>query len=263
MPDNVNDAESESLEVLASWLRDARRITVLTGAGISTDSGIPDFRGPQGVWTKDPEAEKLSNIRYYISMRELRVKAWASRLEQFGRELLPNAGHYALVHMMNAGKLHALITQNTDGLHLDAGIPDHMLYEVHGTRKFYRCVKCRDRGPLEVFLDRVRAGEEDPPCRACGGIVKTDVILFGEDLIPEVINGAFHAAQNCDLFIAIGTTLGVSPVNGTVLSAKRAGARVAIVNGGPTKMDNYADLIVHGSISTSLMRLNELAGIAS
>lgn len=256
----MSEQINPDVQQAAQWLSEAQRIVVLTGAGISTDSGIPDFRGPQGVWTKDPEAEKMSNIQYYLSHPDLRERAWASRLATFGRELLPNRGHHAVVSMLKSGKLLAVVTQNIDGLHLDSGIPADKLYEVHGTRKFYRCVECGDRGPLEVYLDRVRAGESDPPCTVCRGIVKTDVILFGESLVPEVINGAFEAAEKCDLLLAVGTTLAVGPVNGVVPKAKRSGARVVIVNGSPTEMDYHADLFIQGDISDTLTQLSRLAG---
>jgi NAD-dependent deacetylase len=252
--------QNSQLQQVAQWMNEAQHIVVLTGAGISTDSGIPDFRGPEGVWTKDPEAEKMSNIRYYLSHPETRERAWKMRASTYGRDISPNAGHYALLAIERAGKLHGVITQNIDGLHLESGIAPEKLYEVHGTRKYYRCVQCGERGPLEVYLDRVRAGEADPPCTTCGGIVKTDVILFGEALVPEVIGGAMQAAEESDLFLAIGTTLGVGPVNGTVPRAKATGSRVVIINGSPTEMDHYADIFITGDISSTLTSLMELAG---
>src|SRR5262245_8133813 len=175
------------------WVERSTRIVALTGAGISTDSGIPDFRGPQGVWTKDPAAEKLSNIHHYMSDRTVRTLAWQRRMDHPAWSARPNAGHRALVALERRGLLHALVTQNIDGLHQQAGnSPDHVI-EVHGTVHEVTCMRCGWRGPMQPVLARVRAGEDDPPCEHCGGILKSATISFGQPLVPEVIERAVQA----------------------------------------------------------------------
>lgn len=246
---------------LGEWIRDAQRIVVLTGAGISTDSGIPDYRGPQGVWTKNPKAEQMSNIRYYISDPEVRQLAWQSRIHSPAWSAQPNSGHRAVCAIHNAGKLHALITQNIDELHQQSGVPAHKVVEVHGTMRYSICWSCGDRRDMQVTLERVRAGDPDPACELCGGILKSDTISFGQPLVPEVIDRAFTVAEQGDLFVAIGTTLSVGPVNQVVPRARTAGSRVAIVNGEPTSMDHYADAVVLGDISTVLRDALATAGI--
>ena len=161
------------------------RVVALTGAGISTESGIPDFRGPQGIWTKNPKAEKLSNIHYYMSDPEVRRLAWQQRLNHPAWHAEPNAGHLALANLERTRKLHALITQNIDGLHQKAGNSPAKVIEVHGTVREFVCMSCGIRGPMPVVLERVRAGEEDPPCRDCGGILKSATISFGQQLVPR------------------------------------------------------------------------------
>lgn len=236
-------------------LSNAQRITVLTGAGISTDSGIPDFRGPNGVWTKDPDAEKASNIEYYLADAALRRRAWQNRLTTPMWAARPNVGHLAIHHLATQGRLRSLVTQNVDGLHLAAGHPPEQVLEVHGSIYRSACWDCGDRRPMHDTLERVRAGELDPPCLVCGGILKSDTISFGQALIPEVIDGAMRAAEDCDVLLAVGSTLGVYPVANMVPRAKAAGAAVIIVNGDPTKMDRYADAMVLGSIAEVLPEL--------
>ena len=237
------------------WIDAAGRVVVLTGAGISTDSGIPDFRGPQGLWTKNPEAEKQATIHHYVADKDVRKRAWKSRLEMFERKAEPNAGHLALVALERRGKLDTLITQNVDGLHQAAGSSPARVVEVHGTTREVVCLACGERAPMERALARVRAGEEDPPCRTCGGILKSATISFGQGLVQEDIARADRAARACDLMLAIGTKLSVWPVAGVVPVAKEAGARVVILNAEPTEMDALADAALRGSISDILPRL--------
>ena len=237
------------------WIEKARRVVVLTGAGISTDSGIPDFRGPQGVWTKNPKAEQLSDIRYYMSDPEVRRLSWQSRLEHTAWQARPNAGHQALVELERRGKLHALITQNIDELHQVAGNSPEKVIEVHGTMRKVVCMSCGERAPMEKALARVRAGEADPPCRSCGGILKSATISFGQALVPEVIDRAMQAAGEAEVLLAVGTSLQVYPIAGAVPLAKRAGARVVIVNGEPTPFDGLADAVLNDSISAVLPAL--------
>jgi NAD-dependent protein deacetylase/lipoamidase len=238
-----------------AWIDEAGRVVVLTGAGISTDSGIPDFRGPQGVWTRNPEAEKQATIQHYVADKDVRKRAWQSRLEMFGRRAQPNAGHRALVALERRSKLDTLITQNVDGLHQAAGSTPSRVIEVHGTTREVVCLACGERAPMERALARVQAGEEDPPCRTCGGILKSATISFGQGLVQDDIARADRAARNCELMLAIGTKLSVWPVAGVVPAAKEAGARVVILNAEPTEMDALADVVLRGSISDILPRL--------
>ena len=233
----------------------ARRIVALTGAGISTESGIPDFRGPKGVWTLNPKAEKLSDIRYYMADPEVRRLAWQERLAHPAWTAKPNAGHMALVELERSGRLHALITQNIDGLHQRAGNSSEKVIEVHGTVHEVICMNCHWRGPMQATLERVRAGEQDPDCRSCGGILKSATISFGQGLDPDVIARAMQAAEEADLLIAIGTSLGVYPVANVVPLAKSAGAQVIIVNAEPTAMDGVADVVLRGAIGEILPEL--------
>jgi NAD-dependent deacetylase len=235
-----------------SWVDAAERVVVLTGAGISTDSGIPDFRGPQGLWTKNPLAEKMSNIHYYLADREVRKLSWQNRMASPAWTARPNAGHLALVHLEKRQKLHALITQNIDELHQVAGNSPEKVVEVHGSMRRFMCWGCGMRGPMQLVLERVRAGEEDPPCRDCGGILKSDTISFGQQLVPEVIDRAMRVAGEADVFIAVGSTLQVYPVAGAVDIARSAGAKVIIVNAQPTPYDDVADAVLPGSISEVL-----------
>jgi len=227
-------------------------ITVLTGAGISTDSGIPDFRGPNGVWTKDPAAERASTLSAYLNEPQVRRASWQARLHSPARAAEPNAGHHALVELERRGALHTLVTQNTDGLHLAAGTHPDRLVEIHGNGRRVVCWDCGEKAPMEKALERVRAGEDDPACRSCGGILKSDAILFEQSLVPEDLARAERAAAECELLLAVGTTLAVFPAAGMVPIAKRQGARVVIVNGEPTEMDGLADAVLRGPIGEIL-----------
>ncbi len=244
----MNDAIARA----RTWIDAAERVVALTGAGISTDSGIPDFRGPNGVWTKNPQAEKLSTLQHYLADDAVRKASWRARLDSPAWRAQPNAGHRALAALERRGKLHALITQNIDELHQRAGNDPARVIEVHGTIRRVMCWGCGERAPMERALERVRAGEEDPRCLRCGGILKSDTISFGQALVPEVIARAMLAAGECDLLLAVGTSLQVYPVAGVVPEAKAAGARVVIVNAAPTPMDDLADLVLSDSISAVL-----------
>jgi len=240
------------IEEVRSWIDGAQRVVVLTGAGISTDSGIPDFRGPQGLWTKNPLAEKMSNIHYYLADPEVRKLSWQNRLSSPAWNAKPNAGHLSLFNLFKRQKLHALITQNIDELHQMSGIPPELVIEVHGTMRKVMCWDCGMRAPMQKALDRVRAGEADPKCRECGGILKSDTISFGQQLVPEVIDRAMRVAAEGDVFLAVGTTLQVYPVAGTVEIARDAGSKIVIVNAQPTPFDEVADARFERSISEVL-----------
>ena len=245
-------ALQDGIAEVRGQLAQARRVVVLTGAGISTDSGIADFRGPQGLWTKDPAAEKAAHISHYLSDPAVRVRAWQRRLESPASEAEPNAGHRALVDLERSGRLHTLITQNIDGLHQAAGSDPAKVVEVHGTVREVACLDCGDRHPMQVALERVAAGELDPSCRRCGGILKSATISFGQSLVVEDLERAMAAARATDLLIAVGTTLAVFPAADVVPLAAAQGAPVVIVNGSPTAMDDLADVLIPGSISEVL-----------
>lgn len=242
-------------DLLPGWLTTARRITVLTGAGISTESGIPDFRGPNGVWTRDPEAEKLSTLQYYVADPEVRRRAWQERLRHPAWTATPNAGHAALVDLERQGRLRALITQNIDGLHQLAGSSPGVVLEVHGTVHEVACLGCGERTPMRVVLQRVEAGEADPACLSCGGILKSATISFGQPLDAAVIDTAADAAADCDVFITVGTSLTVYPAAGLTDLAAGNGARIVVVNAEPTPYDHLADLVVREPIGTALPRM--------
>lgn len=250
------DAElREQVERVRGWVDGARRIVVLTGAGISTESGIPDFRGPQGVWTRDPAAERRATLQHYMSDPEVRRDAWRHRIDNptWGAE--PNEGHRALVRLERRGTLDTLITQNIDSLHVLAGSDPARVVEVHGNMREVVCMTCDERAPMERALDRVRAGEDDPPCRSCGGILKSATISFGQSLVVEDLSRADAAARRCDLLLAVGSTLSVYPIANVVPVARMSGARVVIVNGSETEMDDMADAVLRGPIGTILPAL--------
>lgn len=245
----------ERIEEVRAWIDAAQRVVVLTGAGISTDSGIPDFRGPQGLWTRDPDAEKMASLQHYMTDPEVRRRAWATGLGLIDRGSQPNPGHRALVELEACGKLHTLITQNVDGLHQEAGTSPQLVVEVHGTLRQVVCMACGERGDMAHALERVRAGEEDPACQSCGGILKSATIYFGQDLVWEDLERAQRAARECDLLMAVGTSLGVYPIAEVVPIARATGARVVIVNAEPTEMDHLAHAVLRGSISELLPQL--------
>ncbi len=247
-----------TLEAVAGWIRDSRNLLVLTGAGISTDSGIPDFRGPNGVWTKDPKAERLSNIRYYMADPEVRVQSWRQRLNHPAWSASPNSGHLALVELERKGHLQALVTQNIDGLHLIAGSAPAITVEIHGTMREVVCMSCGERAPMEGALARVRAGEDDPPCRGCGGILKSATISFGQNLVAGDLTRARAAAETCDFCLAVGSSLGVYPAAALPSIAQAAGARLVIINAEATPFDRDADEVFHEPIGAVLPALVDL-----
>jgi NAD-dependent deacetylase len=238
--------------MLPNWVGAARSVTVLTGAGISTDSGIPDFRGPQGVWTKDPNAAAMFTIDNYVADPEVRRRAWRNRREHAAWTAEPNAGHAALVELERAGRLRSIVTQNIDGLHQKAGSDPAKVIEIHGTLWQAICLSCGNRTTMEETLARVDAGEEDPPCALCGGILKSATISFGQALDPDVLRAAVRAAQDCDLLLAVGTSLTVHPAAGLLDLARAAGARFVVINAQPTPYDPVADAVIREPISQSL-----------
>jgi NAD-dependent deacetylase len=244
---------------LAELLPQAASITALTGAGISTDSGIPDFRGPQGVWTKDPSAEAMSTIGAYLADPEVRRRSWRSRRDNPVWSAEPNAAHTALADLERAGRIRAVVTQNIDGLHQRAGSSDAKVIEIHGTMRDAVCLSCDLRTPMPEILARVDAGEDDPPCAACGGIQKSATISFGQALDQDVLDAAITAARSCDLFLAVGTSLTVQPAAGLCLEAVDHGAHLVIINAEETPYDGLADAVLRRPIGETLPRLAGLA----
>jgi NAD-dependent protein deacetylase/lipoamidase len=246
------------LEEVAAWLRAADHVTALTGAGISTDSGIPDYRGPNGLWTKNPGAERLSTLDEYMRHEEVRIRAWQARAAHPVWNAQPNAGHRALAELERLGGLNTLVTQNIDGLHQLAGSSPEMLIEIHGTMREVVCMACEERAPMRRALERVAAGEQDPPCRTCGGILKSATISFGQSLVARDVNRAAAAAVSSDVFLAIGTSLTVNPVAVLPRLALDVGAKLVIINAQPTPYDEVADVVVRDAISAAVPRLVEL-----
>lgn len=230
-------------------------VALLTGAGISTDSGIPDYRGPNGLWRRDPEAEKLVTYEYYMGDPEIRRRSWRMRRENRAVQAEPNAAHQAVAELERSGVPVRVITQNVDGLHQLAGMPGRKVLELHGTARSVVCTGCHARGPMTDALARVEAGEEDPPCRKCGGILKSATVMFGERLDPVVLGEAVAISKGCQIFLAVGTSLQVQPAAGLAGVAADHGARLIIVNAEPTPYDDRADEIVREPIGTALPEL--------
>ncbi|HZD18348.1 MAG TPA: Sir2 family NAD-dependent protein deacetylase, partial [Actinomycetota bacterium] len=208
------------------WFSAARRVTVLTGAGISTASGIPDYRGPNGVWTRDPSKMRLVDISAYLADPEVRREAWLERLNHPAWTAVPNDGHRALVELERQGKLRALITQNIDGLHQAAGSGPQRMLELHGSIHRCRCLECGHETSMRSQLERVQSGEADPSCPRCGGIQRSATIAFGQSLDPDVLRQAVQASATCDLFLAVGTSLRVAPAARLPAMALEAAARL-------------------------------------
>ena len=229
-------------DLIELWGR-SERVVVLSGAGMSTDSGIPDFRGPNGLWTKQPDAAAMFDIQTYVEDEEVRKRAWVGRRSHPAWTVEPNAGHLALSQLQKAGRLGPLLTQNIDGLHQKAGSVD--VLELHGTIWETQCLSCHDRVPTLETLERE---EPDPRCLRCGGILKTATISFGQRLDQEVLDAAIDAARQADLLVAIGTTLAVMPAAGLADMSRH----LAIVNASPTPYDDQADVVLQQPIGEVL-----------
>lgn len=232
-------------------------VAILSGAGISKDSGIPDYRGPNGVWTRDPEAEKLATYEHYMADPEIRRRAWRMRLDGPVLRDEPNAAHRAVAAFEQSGRPIRVITQNVDGLHQAAGMPDRKVYELHGSARSVVCTGCHARSSMADALERVKAGEDDPKCLACGGILKSATVMFGQRLDPVVLGEAMSVAKATEVFIAVGTSLQVQPAASLAGIAAEHGARLIIVNAEPTPYDALAAEIVREPIGTALPALLE------
>ncbi len=250
---NNGPPQGEQLHIASRIVASSSNIVILSGAGISTDSGLPDFRGPNGIWTKNPEAEKASTISFYVNDPSVRIANWALRAEgKLWANVAPNAGHHALLPLQERGVLHTLVTQNVDELHQIAGIDPERVVEIHGTTRKARCLSCDYLTEMETILERVRDGDEDPHCLDCGGIIKSATVSFGQPLVAADLQRAQVAADDADLLLAIGSSLQVNPIASIVPRAVRNGAALVIVNAEPTPFDGIADAVVRGSISEVL-----------
>ncbi|MFC9294913.1 NAD-dependent deacetylase [Streptomyces sp. NPDC057011] len=236
-------------------------VAVFSGAGMSTDSGIPDYRGPQGLWRREPDAEKLVTYAYYMADPEIRRRSWLMRAELGALGARPNTAHLAVAELERGGTPVRVITQNVDGLHQLAGMPARKVFELHGSARSVVCTACHARSAMDEALARVAAGEPDPACLACGGILKAATVMFGERLDPVVLGQAMAVAKGCQVFIAVGSTLQVQPAASLAGMAAEAGARLIIVNAEETPYDSLADEVVREPIGTALPAL--LAGIAA
>ncbi|MFF3918988.1 NAD-dependent deacetylase [Streptomyces sp. NPDC001852] len=219
------------------------------------DSGIPDHRGPNGLWRRDPEAEKLVTYEYCMADREIRRRSWQMRRENRTLQAEPNAAHRAVAKLERSGIPVRVITQNVDGLHQLAGMPARKVLELHGSARSVVCTRCHARGPMDDALAGVEAGEEDPACLECGGILKSATVMFGERLDPMVLGQAMAISRACTVFVAVGSSLQVQPAAGLVGVAADHGARLVIVNAEPTPYDELADEVVREPIGTALPEL--------
>ncbi|WP_226485429.1 SIR2 family NAD-dependent protein deacylase [Streptomyces parvulus] len=230
-------------------------VAILSGAGVSTDSGIPDYRGPNGLWRRDPEAEKLVTYEYYMGDPEIRRRSWLMRRANRTLGAEPNAAHRAVAELERSGAPVRVITQNVDGLHQRAGLSARKVLELHGTALSYVCTGCRVRGPMADALARVDAGEDDPPCLECGSVLKPATVMFGERLDPVVMGEALAVTKACQVFVAVGTSLQVQPAAGLAGVAADHGARLVVVNAEPTPYDDLADEVIREPIGTALPQL--------
>lgn len=247
------------VELAAQLLGPCRRILVFTGAGISTESGIPDFRGPDGVWRhRDPARYTLQR---YLADPEVRIERWRDRLDASSRAPRPNPAHHAVTALQRAGRAPVVVTQNIDGLHQDAGT--HNVIELHGTSRMVVCLDCGRRMAVEPVLERVHEGDDDPHCERCGGLLKTATISFGQNLVAADLTAAMQEAEMCDACLAVGSTLSVWPAANVPALAWRSGARFVIVNDGATELDDAADVLVAGRAGEVLPRLVQLLTGAS
>lgn len=230
-------------------------VAILSGAGLSTDSGIPDYRGPNGLWRRDPEAERLVTYSSYMADPDIRRRSWLMRRDSPAVKAEPNAAHHAIVALERSGVPVRVITQNVDGLQQRAGFPERKILELHGSARAVSCTRCHARSSMDEALARVTAGEPDPACEACGGILKAATVMFGERLDPEVLARAMAIAKACQILVAVGTTLQVQPAASLAGLASEGGARLVIVNADPTPYDPLADQVVREPIGTALPRL--------
>ncbi|WP_119730868.1 SIR2 family NAD-dependent protein deacylase [Thermomonospora amylolytica] len=238
-----------------AWVRGVSRVAVLTGAGISTDSGIPDYRGPSGVWTRDPELAEIFNRERFVADPGVRRRYWRHIGGLYRADVRPNAAHRALAELEASGTAVRILTQNVDGLHQRAGSSPRKVLELHGTLATARCLRCGATEPTPQVLERVAAGADDPPCLKCGGTLQPAVVMFGQFLDSQVLSLAQNIARHSQLFLAVGTSLTVEPSAGLCAAAVECGATLVIVNRDPTPYDELATEIVREPIGTALPRI--------
>ena len=251
----------EAIERLAQLIIESKKIVVFTGAGISTESGIPDFRSPGGIWSRyDPED---FTIQKFLSGPTARRNIWKMSTESgLLTAAEPNSAHYAIAGLYHLGKLDCVITQNIDNLHQKAGVPDDKVLELHGNMEWAVCLSCRRRFPMPAVLQKIKEGVEVPDCPDCQGILKPGAVFFGEALPQETLQEAIRRAQNCNLFIVIGSTLVIYPAAYIPTYAGEAGAKLAIVNLTPTPFDDYADVIIRGKAGEMMSKVMEKVRLA-
>ena len=244
------------IDQVADLILDAKRIVVFTGAGVSTESGIPDFRSPGGIWERyDPED---FTYQKFISDPEGRRKRWQMFQEGYlVTEAEPNPAHYAIAELDRLGKLDCVITQNIDYLHQKSGVPDDKVFELHGNNQWVVCLDCGQRYPLTQIKARLDQGEEVPDCEACRGILKPDIVFFGESLPREVLLEATSRSSKCDLFIVIGSTLVVYPAAYMPEYAVGRGAKLVIINLSPTSLDGQAEVVIKAKAGEAMSRVVE------
>jgi len=245
----------EQIDAIAGMILDAKKVVVFTGAGFSTESGVPDFRSPGGVWDKfDPSELNYPN---FLRSEEVREKYWRMHKMMWEtiRDARPNSGHYAVAELYSLGKLDCVITQNTDGLHQKAGVPGEMVLELHGTMMWVDCLDCRQRYPRSHAHDKMLAGEKVPRCNSCNGLLKPATIAFGQSMPMRETAEAQRCSAGCDLFLAAGSSLVVYPAAQMPLIAKESGARLVIFNLTPTPHDYHADVVVSEKTGETLARV--------
>jgi len=243
----------EGIPEAAAQLKECRRILVFTGAGISTESGIPDFRGPQGVWmTVDPDEFTLER---YLRYPETRRRSWQMRMNSGALDADPNPAHRAVVDLWRSGRMIGCVTQNIDGLHQRAGLPNEVVAELHGNAQTTVCLECGDRQPTPAVLSRIEAGEDDPSCLLCGGIIKTAVVYFGEVLPTEPWDLAFDLAERADAVVSVGSTLSVVPACYIPQHVARRGHPFVILNMGSTDLDRLATARISAPAGLALPEL--------
>ena len=248
-------------EQLAQLIIRSEKVVVFTGAGISTESGIPDFRSPGGIWSRyDPED---FTIHKFLSGPAARRTIWKMSIEGgLLTEAEPNLAHHAIAELHRLGKLDCVITQNIDSLHQKAGVPEEKVFELHGNMQWVVCLSCGRRFPMPEVLQRIRDGMEVPDCPDCRGILKPDAVFFGEALPQETLREAIRRAQNCDLMIVIGSTLVIYPAAYIPTYATDAGAKLAIVNLTPTPFDQHAEVVIRGKAGEIMSTVMEKVGLS-
>jgi len=242
-----------SIALGRQWIEQATGIVGFTGAGISTESGIPDFRSPNGVWARN----RTVYFDEFVRNEHDRIEYWRQKSEGWPgmRDARPNAGHLAFTELARRGKLKAMITQNIDGLHQASGLDSTLIHELHGNGTVAGCLSCGDRTPMDEAIERIQQGERAPRCRRCDGLLKPATISFGQTMPMEVLANCQRAAESCDLFLAVGSSLVVYPAAALPVVAKRAGARLIILNRTATPIDELADLVIRDEIGKALPAL--------